>query len=107
LVDANVYPSAVLDSGHDYRAALLRAELPDILDELDRTDLVAICEAARLLAIIPRDDEIFTYSDREDAKALARGGHDPRDFGLDPEALGLNAWWLGLHLPQAKMEVTQ
>ncbi len=99
LVDASVYPTeGILDKppgDSDYYEAVLRARLPAVLAELDQADLVAIYKTARLLAIVPRDGELFTYQTRASAVALALGGLDPRDFGYDVEALGV-AWVLDL-----------
>ncbi len=93
LVDASVYPTEGIPDKPPgdlhYYEALFRARLPAVLAELDRADLVAIYRAARLLAIVPRDDELSTYQTRANAVALALGGLDPRDFGYDVEALGV------------------
>ena len=54
-----------------------RAALGQIVNDLGRTDLAAVYGLARLLALAPRDDEIFEYIRALDAKALAgQGGED-------------------------------
>jgi hypothetical protein len=90
LVDAEVFPPSEVDPkwpGPEYLAKI-RATLPEIINELDATDLLALYRVARLLAIIERDPEVFRYSERQSAVILARAGIDPRPH-VDTDSLGV------------------
>lgn len=78
LVTAGVYPPYKIPEEHreayEFDEARMRAELPDILAELDYIDLLAVWRTARLLAIVPRDPSVFEYSAAKTALALAELG---------------------------------
>jgi hypothetical protein len=69
--------------------ALRWYELQDILSALDETDLLIIHRAARLLAIVPRDPSIFDLAQRCEAMSIASMGIDPRQVGMDIDAMGI------------------
>ena len=72
LADLGLYPSRdlVTDEGLATYEANLRAALPQIIDELDRTDLSAVYDLARLLAIVPRNPLVFTYIEERNQTVL-------------------------------------
>lgn len=61
LVELALYPTGLLelDSAFAVMEANQRAALVEIVAELGRTDLAALYDLARLLALAPRDDEVF------------------------------------------------
>ena len=75
LVTAEVYPPHEIPGedgeAYEFDEARMRAELPDILAELDYLDLLAVWRTARLLAIVPRDPSVFEYSAAKTMRALA------------------------------------
>lgn len=72
LADLVLYPAVPMevDSGLAVLEANQRAALHDIVDELDRVDLAALFQLARLLVLFPRQDEIFAYVQRLDEVVL-------------------------------------
>jgi hypothetical protein len=91
LAHVGLYPTQewVKDDLSEYLDALRWYELQDILSALDETDLVVIHAAARLLAVVPRDPSIFDVALCYSAMAIATGGIDPRQLGMDIDALGV------------------
>ena len=89
--EEGLYPIRDINDDPDLAAseANHRAALHQIVEELDRTDLRAVFDVARLLVLIPRDDEVFEWIAAESALKLASAGFDARDGGSDLEALGI------------------
>lgn len=53
----------------------MRADLEQIVNELDRTDVIALHNLARLLILEPRDDEsLFGFIEEKSRMVLARYG---------------------------------
>jgi len=86
LVEAEVYPPQEIPgedgAAYEFDEARMRAELPDILAELDYIDLLAVWRTARLLAIVPRDPSVFEYSAAKTALTMgALAIEDVLDLG--------------------------
>lgn len=80
LADAEVYPPQECSADdNEFHIAVIKAELPDIIEAMDYTDLLALHRVARLLAAVPRKPELFTYIARNTVLTLARHGIDARD----------------------------
>jgi hypothetical protein len=80
FVGVGIYPISEIDpddEGLEQKEATERTMLTDILAELDRIDLTAVYRVARLLAIVPRDDDLFKYGADVSAMNLASAGVDP------------------------------
>lgn len=67
LVELKLYPRYDLSQNPNLGAmeANYRAALPDIIAELDRSDLAVVLEVARLLALTPREPGVFGRSLRK------------------------------------------
>ena len=72
LANLGFYPTADLGEDPDYTIAETnyRAALHQVIEALDRTDLVAVFQLARPLALVPRDPAIFTYIAKRSARFL-------------------------------------
>ena len=80
LADAEVYPPQECSADdNEFHIALIKAELPAIIEAMDYTDLLALHRAARLLAAVPRKAGLFNYIARNTVLTLARHGIDARD----------------------------
>ena len=71
-----IYPTGDLtgDPGLALEEAHLRADLHEIVEKLDRTDLRAVHELVEALVLVPRDPGLFDYIERMDARRLALSG---------------------------------
>ena len=80
LADAEVYPPQECSADdNEFHIAVIKAELPAIVEAMDYTDLLALHRAARLLAAVPRKAGLFNYIARNMVLTLARHGIDARD----------------------------
>jgi len=72
LANLGFYPTADLGEDPDYTMAETnyRAALHQVIEALDRTDLVAVFQLARPLALVPREPAIFTYIAKRSARFL-------------------------------------
>ena len=63
LADVGIYPTRNIndDPGQVVFEVTLRSYLPNLINKLDRTDLVAIYRLIHVLAVVPRQDCVFTY----------------------------------------------
>jgi len=80
LADAEVYPPQECSADdNEFHIAVIKAELPALIEAMDYTDLLALHRAARLLAAVPRKAGLFNYIARNMVLTLARHGIDARD----------------------------
>jgi hypothetical protein len=72
LVALSLYPTADLgqDPGYTVADANWRAELHQMVDRLDRSDLMAVVGLVRPLVQVQRDPDIFEYIERLAARSL-------------------------------------
>ena len=78
LADAEVYPPQECSADdNEFHIAVIKAELPAIIEAMDYTELLAVYRVARLLAVVERNPKVFEYSARNTALTLARHGIDP------------------------------
>ena len=66
LIELCLYPSYDLATNDNLAGmeANYRAALPDMIAELDRTDLAAVTDMVRLLAVVPRLPSFFKGHDK-------------------------------------------
>lgn len=73
LASAALFPTSNIN-GRDDLATYeenMRRELPALVGELDRTDLAAVHQLVKLLAMTPRDDDqLFAYIAQRDAHVV-------------------------------------
>jgi hypothetical protein len=75
LVNLELYPTGDLaESTFDVEEVNHRAALHQIVDELDRADLRAVFNLARLLVLTPRVPTLFDYVARRTERILALHG---------------------------------
>jgi len=72
LADLSFYPTTDIgeDPGYAVAEVNYRTALHQMVEELDRTDLRAVFQLARVLAVVPRDPAIFTYIAKRSARFL-------------------------------------
>lgn len=70
LVDMMLYPAAALDDdgGFEVMEGVHREKLVDLIAQLSRTDLAAVYQVVRLLALFPRDEAVFAAVAEQDAR---------------------------------------
>lgn len=79
LAGLSLYPTADLgqDPGYTVAEANWRAELHQMVDQLDRTDLAAVVGLVRLLVQVQRDPDLFKFVEQRAARVLHLAGLSP------------------------------
>lgn len=84
LADLDLYPAGPLEADPAFatQEANHRAALHDLVNELDRTDLAALFQAARLLLLFPKQTAVFGRRTTNDGRrTMTVGGYDGSSTG--------------------------